>query len=80
MEYVGEIDPNQVSTTATLQLSHPLAGGYATLIVTAYVSMDDVNPSESPTLPKGASTLEVNMADASIVNGNTAFMPDITLR
>lgn len=80
LEYVGEIDPTGAGTTATLPLSRPLAGGYATLIVTAYIGMDDVNPSNSPTLPAGASTLEVNMADASIVNGDTAFMPDITLR
>lgn len=78
-EYVGEIDPNQNGTTATLPLSRPLSGGYATLILTAYIPMDEVNPSQSPTFPQGASTLEVNMADASIVNGDTAFLPDITL-
>ena len=79
VEYVGEIDPTLVTSTATLNLSRPLTGGYATLIVTAFVSMDEVNPSESPSFPQGASTLEVNMADGSVVNGDTAFLPDITL-
>jgi len=79
LEYVGEIDPTGAATSATLTLARPLAGGVATLIVTASVSMDAANPSSSPTLPMGASTLAVNMADGTVENGGTAFMPNITL-
>ena len=79
LEYVGELDPTGETTSATLAFARPLDEEVATLIVTASVSMDAVNPSESPTLPMGVSTLLVNMADASVENASTAFMPDITL-
>ena len=79
VEYVGDIDPTGSSTSATLTLSRPLTCGYATLIVTAFIDVDNVNPSSSPALPIGASTIEVNMADASVENPETAFIPDISL-
>ena len=79
LEYVGEIDPTGAATTATLAFGRPLDDEVATLVVTASVSIDQVNPSTSPVLPIGASTLTVNMADASLENADTAFLPDITL-
>lgn len=79
LEYVGEIDPTGAATTATLAFGRPLDDEVATLVVTASVSIDPVNPSTSPVLPIGASSLTVNMADASLENADSAFLPDITL-
>ena len=45
-ELVGVIDATASARTATLPLKNPLDGYVATILLTAFWSMDDINPSE----------------------------------
>lgn len=63
-------------TSATFDLS-PLRCRVATLLITAYVSMDDVNPDDDTDSPQGVGTLAVNPITGAITG--SGFIPDITL-
>lgn len=75
-EHVGTIDATTVDTSATFDVD-PLRCRVATLLITAYVSMDDVNPDDDTDSPQGVGTLAVNPITGAITGGG--FIPDITL-
>ena len=61
-------------------------GRMATLLLTAYTNLDDVNPAsgsggsgDTPTLPQGVGAISVNAITGAITGINTGFKPDITL-
>jgi len=61
-------------------------GRTASLLLTAYINLDDVNPeagsgggSDTPSLPQGVGTANVNAVTGAITDLDTGFRPDITL-
>ena len=79
-ELLGTIDATQAQKTATFALDDPLGGYVATILLTAFISMDSVNPSSTTTLPQGVATsLDVNPAGSSMSGKGTGWKPDITL-
>ena len=81
-ELLGTIDAtlSGADRTATFALEDPLGGYVATILLTAFISMDAVNPSATTTLPQGVATsLDVNAAGSSMSGKGTGWKPDITL-
>ena len=79
-ELVGTIDATIRERTATLELSNPLTGEVATFLLTAYVSMDRMNPSVDLSLPVGASTAQhVDSVGKLVIGVESGWRPDITL-
>ena len=79
-ELLGTIDATQAQKTATFALDDPLGGYVATILLTAFISMDALNPATGMTLPQGVATsLDVNAAGSSMSGKGTGWKPDITL-
>lgn len=79
-ELVGTIDATKAEKTETFDLVNPIDGYVATILLTAFISLDDLNPSNVMNLPQGVATeMDVN-ADGSLMYGKgTGWKPDITL-
>ena len=79
-ELLGTIDATQAAKTATFVLDDPLGGYVATVLLTAFVSLDSLNPSSSMTLPQGVATeMNVNLSGSTASGMSTGWKPDITL-
>ena len=79
-ELVGVIDATQSQKTATFTLETPLGGYVATILLTAFISLDDLNPASGMTLPQGVATsMDVNHDGSSMSGKGTGWKPDITL-
>lgn len=57
----------------------PITDDVATLLFTAFVSQDDINPSADLTLPRGVGSLNVNAVAMTATGLDGGFRPDITL-
>lgn len=77
-ELLGTIDAQQASRTASFTLEDPLGGYVATILLTAFISLDNLNPSSGMTLPQGVSTA-MNVKDTTAEGMSTGWKPDITL-
>lgn len=75
---LGRIDVTSQTRTATFDLG-ALKGYVASLLFTAYVSLDDLNPSDTMTLPRGVGTIDVDPESGNVTDSDTGFRPDITL-
>lgn len=75
---VASIDATEASKTATIDIA-PLTHGLATLILSAYVSMDAVNPSAETDTAYGAGWLDDDWISGELRGLDTAWTPDITL-
>ena len=76
-ELLGTIDSGETSSSFALEA---LSGYCASLLFTAYISLDDLNPSDAMTMPQGVATaLDVNSITGDVVGLNTTWKPDITL-
>ena len=79
-ELLGTIDATQASKTATFSLADPLGGYVATILLTAFISLDDLNPASGMTLPQGVATdMNVNSSAGTASGMGTGWKPDITL-
>ena len=77
-ELVGVI--NAVGTsTATFELARALDGRVGTLMFTAYINLDELNPSTSMVLPQGVGIANINGVNNTTYNLYTGWKPDITL-
>ena len=77
-ELVGQIDPVSSTKIATFNIQD-LSSPTATLILTAFIDMDEINPSASMTFPKGVGSLSLNMSTMELSGTDTCFVPDIYL-
>ena len=76
-ELLGKIDSGETSSSFALEA---LAGYCASLLFTAYISLDDLNPSDAMTMPQGVVTaLDVNSITGDVTGLDTTWKPDITL-
>ena len=79
-ELVGTIDATQAEKTATFDLVNPIDGYFATILLTAFISLDDLNPSNAMNFPQGVATeMDVNADGSSMSGKGTGWKPDITL-
>ena len=79
-ELLGTIDATQAQKTATFALEDPLGGYVATILLTAFISLDDLNPESGMTLPRGVATsFDVNPDGSSMSGKGSGWKPDITL-
>ena len=79
-ELLGTIDSSQAVKSQAFEIKDGLAGYFATLMMTAYVSCDAVNPDSEIDTPIGVAT----SMDADILTGtasgmNNGWKPDVTL-
>lgn len=79
-ELVGSVDAADENTTATFDLSKVLDGYFASILLTAYISFDEVNPDSETVAAQGV----VPNMNVDIVAGTASMMqngwkPDITL-
>ena len=78
--YVGSVDVSDGSTYKVFDLDEWLNKRLATLMFTAFVSMDDVNPSAETEFPQGVVTeFSVDPNVGSISGDGSLWNPDITL-
>lgn len=77
-ELVGEIDPTSQTTNKTFNIQD-LAAPTATIIVTAFIDMDAINPSGSVWSRKGVGDLALNMLTMELTGTDTCMIPDIQL-
>ena len=77
-ELVGQIDLS-IGSKYQLFNIHDLESNVATLIITAFIDMDDINPSSGVTLPRGVGQIALNMQTLELTGTNTCFLPDIYL-
>ena len=77
-ELVGTVSAVGTST-ATFELARALDGRVATLMFTAYLNLDALNPSSEMTLPQGVGIANINGVDGTTENLYTGWKPDITL-
>lgn len=77
-ELIGEIDPTSNTRTATFNIQD-LASYTATIIITAFLDMDELNPSANFTTPKGVGNIALNMMTMELTGTNRCFLPDIQL-
>lgn len=75
-ELVGTIDASATSATFTVA---PLTGRCATLMFTAWISLDEENPASGMELPQGVGTANINRIGGEIENLDSGWRPDITL-
>ena len=75
---VASIDATEASKTAMIDIA-PLTHGLATLLFSAYVSMDAVNPSSEDDAAYGAGSLDDDWISGDLAGLGTAWIPDITL-
>ena len=81
-EYLGSIDATLAGSdrTWTFNLSTPLTSRVATIMLTAFVDMDSVNPNSETTMPQGVATgFSVDPVSGETANADTLWAPDITL-
>ena len=80
-EYLDSIDASDTDvTTKTIVLANGLDQRIATILLTAHVSMNRVNPASNTVLPQGVATEFSVDADAeSVTGGSSLWKPDITL-
>lgn len=72
---VGTI--NAAALSATLPID--LHARVATLMFTAWISLDDVNPAANMTMPAGVGEININTPHATVTGADTGWRPDITL-
>lgn len=77
-ELVGQIDPTSATKVATFNIQD-LSSPTATIILTAFIDMDAINPSASMTFPKGVGSLSLDMSSMELSGTETCFIPDIYL-
>jgi hypothetical protein len=76
-ELLGTVDSGETSSSFALEA---LAGYCATLMFTAFISLDDLNPSDAMTMPQGVATaLDVNSITGAVSGLDSTWKPDITL-
>lgn len=76
---VGTLAPaDGVAGAATLDVT-PITDDVATLMITAYIGQDDVNPSADMTLPRGVGTLDVDAIAGTVSGLDGGFLPDVAL-
>lgn len=76
---VGTLAPmDGVAGSATIDVT-PITDDVATLLITAYIGQDDVNPSADMTLPRGVGALDVDAVAGTATGLDGGFRPDITL-
>ena len=76
---VGTLAPTDgVAGSATLDVA-PITDDVATLLITAYIDQDDVNPSADLTLPRGVGALDVDAVAGTTSGLDGGFVPDVTL-
>lgn len=78
-ELVGTLFPEDDTAGSAVIDVAPITDDVATLLFTAFVSQDDVNPSADLTLPRGVGELNVNAVDGTASGLASGFLPDITL-
>lgn len=77
-ELVGEIDPTSIIKNKTFNIQD-LAAPTATLIITAFIDMDEINPSGTTWTRKGVGNLALNMLTMELTGMDTCMIPDIQL-
>ena len=77
-ELVGEIDLSINAKQQSFNI-HDLESRVATIIISAFVDMDSINPSSSPTMPVGIGNIALNMRTMELTGTDTCFVPDIYL-
>lgn len=77
-ELIGEIDPRSTTKVKTFQIQD-LGCFTATLVITAWMDMDEINPNDTMMFPRGVGKVAVNMKTQEVENQETAFLPDIYL-
>lgn len=76
-ELIGSIDPTE--REATFRIA-PLMDRVASLLFTAYISLDDLNPSDDMATPQGICTeISVDPVTGAITGLDSTWKPDITL-
>lgn len=79
-DYVGSVDVSDGSTYKVFDLVKWLDKRFATLMFTAFVSMDGVNPSDETDFPQGVVTEFYADPNVGSVSGDSSLWnPDITL-
>lgn len=74
-----QIEPED-DTSGSVELDvSPLDCEVATLLFTAFVSQDDLNPASDMTLPKGIGNVKINSVSGEVSGLDSGFRPDITL-
>ena len=77
-ELVGEIDPTSNVKNKTFNIQD-LASATATIILTAFIDMDEINPSGTTWTRKGVGNLALNMLTMELTGMDTCMIPDIQL-
>ena len=77
-ELVGVIDATQ-GTSATFELSKVLEGYVATLLFTAFINLDRVNPSSSTATEYGTTGFSADIIENAVEGLQYLWKPDITL-
>ena len=81
-ELVGEIDPTSGTTNKTFNIQD-LASSTATIILTAFMDMDNLNPGTSPlnndNFHIGVGNLALNMMSKELTGIDTCMIPNIQL-
>lgn len=79
-ELVGTIDASGGTTSETFDLSSPLDGYVASVLITAFVNLDLLNPSNAMIMPQGVATgFSVDTIDRTVTGLGGLWKPDITL-
>lgn len=76
-ELVGRVDPSDSAATFHVD---PISGHVASLLFTAFISLDDLNPSDKMTMPQGVCTaMDVDLISGTVSGISGNWKPDITL-
>lgn len=79
-ELIGTIDAADGSRSVTFDLKETLVGEVVTFLLSAFVSMDRINPSGCLSLPRGVSAIQdVDMTEKTVSGLEMGWRPDITL-
>lgn len=81
-ELVGTIDASGSSVSETFELSRPLDGYVASVLITAFLNLDMMNPSSEMALPQSqgvATGFSVDTIDDTVTGLSGLWRPDITL-
>lgn len=76
-KFIGQINSDDTSAFFTIDT---FSGRCASLLFTAYISLDDLNPSDEMIATQGVATsMDVNSITSEVAGLDTTWKPDITL-
>lgn len=72
---LGTVSPADLSAVLPVEF----VGKVATLMFTAWVNLDDVNPATGMTFPKGVGNIDVDGVNGTVTGAGSGWRPDVAL-